>query len=202
MLKNVIGKKGAELRKLANRYINLDLDEVAKFFKNPNFEYRYLGLSILVLKYEGGNGEVCEFALKYLEFFDHWRLSDMLALKILGKSLLENGNWEMLLQLAKSKNRFIRRTALISTIPYIQNSRNFDDVLEIVQYLLEDRDILIQRATGRVLREIAKRNSNLITKFIEKNYKSIKRVTLREAIKKYPKPLQWKIERGVFKPTF
>ena len=201
-MKNVIGKKGAELRKLANRYINLDLDEVAKFFKNPNFEYRYLGLSILVLKYEGGNGEVCEFALKYLEFFDHWRLSDMLALKILGKSLLENGNWEMLLQLAKSKNRFIRRTALISTIPYIQNSRNFDDVLEIVQYLLEDRDILIQRATGRVLREIAKRNSNLITKFIEKNYKSIKRVTLREAIKKYPKPLQWKIERGVFKPTF
>ncbi len=201
-MKNVIGKKGAELRKLANRYINLDLDEVAKFFKNPNFEYRYLGLSILVLKYEGGNREVCEFALKYLEFFDHWRLSDMLALKILGKSLLENGNWEILLQLAKSKNRFIRRTALISTIPYIQNSRNFDDVLEIVQYLLEDRDILIQRATGRVLREIAKRNSNLITKFIEKNYKSIKRVTLREAIKKYPKPLQWKIERGVFKPTF
>ena len=201
-MKTIIGKKGAELRKLANRYINLDLDEVAKFLKNPNFEYRYLGLSILVLKYESGNREVCKFALKYLEFFDHWRLSDMLALKILGKSLLENGNWEMLLQLAKSKNRFIRRTALISTIPYIQNSRNFDNVLEIVQYLLEDRDILIQRATGRVLREIAKRNSNLITKFIEKNYKKIRKVTLREAIKKYPKPLQWQIERGVFKPTF
>jgi len=201
-LKTIIGKKGVELRKLANRYINLDLDEVAKFLKNPNFEYRYLGLSILVLKYESGNREVCKFALKYLEFFDHWRLSDMLALKILGKSLLENGNWEMLLQLAKSKNRFIRRTALISTIPYIQNSRNFDNVLEIVQYLLEDRDILIQRATGRVLREIAKRNSNLITKFIEKNYKKIRKVTLREAIKKYPKPLQWQIERGVFKPTF
>ncbi len=201
-MKNIIGKKGAELRKLASRYINLDLDEVAKFLENPNFEYRYLGLSILVLKYEGGNGEICKFALKYLEFFDHWRLSDMLALKILGKSLLDNGNWEILLQLVKSKNRFIRRTALISTIPYIQNSRNFDDVLEIVQYLLEDRDILIQRATGRVLREIAKRNGNLITKFIEKNYKNIKKVTLREAIKKYPKPLQWKIERGVFKPTF
>lgn len=201
-MKTIIGKKGVELRKLANRYINLDLDEVAKFLKNPNFEYRYLGLSILVLKYESGNREVCKFALKYLEFFDHWRLSDMLALKILGKSLLENGNWEMLLQLAKSKNRFIRRTALISTIPYIQNSRNFDNVLEIVQYLLEDRDILIQRATGRVLREIAKRNSNLITKFIEKNYKKIRKVTLREAIKKYPKPLQWQIERGVFKPTF
>jgi len=201
-LKTIIGKKGAELRKLANRYINLDLDEVAKFLKNPNFEYRYLGLSILVLKYENSNREVCKFALKYLEFFDHWRLSDMLALKILGKSLLENGNWEMLLQLAKSKNRFIRRTTLISTIPYIQNSRNFDNVLEIVQYLLEDRDILIHRATGRVLREIAKRNSNLITKFIEKNYKKIRKVTLREAIKKYPKPLQWQIERGVFKPTF
>ena len=201
-MKTIIGKKGAELRKLANRYINLDLDEVAKFLKNPNFEYRYLGLSILVLKYENSNREVCKFALKYLEFFDHWRLSDMLALKILGKSLLENGNWEMLLQLAKSKNRFIRRTTLISTIPYIQNSRNFDNVLEIVQYLLEDRDILIQRATGRVLREIAKRNSNLITKFIEKNYKKIRKVTLREAIKKYPKPLQWQIERGVFKPTF
>ena len=115
---------------------------------------------------------------------NNWDLVDLSAHKILGAFLLDNPRG-VLYKLARSSVMWDRRIAIISCFAFI-NKNDFKDALEISEILLEDKEDLIHKAVGWVLREVGKKDLKVEEDFLEKHYKGMPRTMLRYAIEKFP----------------
>ena len=91
----------------------------------------------------------------------------------------------VLYELALSENLWDRRIAIVSTFAFIRENE-FDDTLRIAKVLLADEHDLIHKAVGWMLREVGKRDGDLLRKFLRENYSCLPRVTLRYAIERFP----------------
>jgi len=100
---------------------------------------------------------------------------------------LAGGSRALLYHLAQSENLWERRIAVLATFHFIKNG-DFSDTLKIAAALLTDREDLIHKAVGWMLREVGKRNLQAEKKFLDKNYRKMPRTMLRYAIEKFPEP--------------
>ena len=178
-----------EERKIAINFANsVTLKDAEKLLKSKIHEERFVALEILVFKYGKGNlkerEEIYHFYLKNTEFINNWDLVDTSARYIVGNHLI-NKNKSILYKLAKSKNLWEKRIAMISTYEFIKNDK-FEDALRISKILLGDSHDLIHKAVGWILREIGNRNKKILEDFLKKHYKKIPRTMLRYAIEKFP----------------
>ncbi len=85
---------------------------------------------------------------------------------------------------ARSENLWERRIAIIATFAFIRDER-FGDTLKISKMLLGDSHDLIHKAVGWMLREVGKRDVNVLKKFLRENYSNLPRTTLRYAIERF-----------------
>jgi len=175
-------------RIIAQQYIQLNLIDIKKLLYNKIHEYRFTALLILISQYQQGNKDIKKkiynFYLKHSYQVNNWDLVDLSAPKIIGDYLL-NKNKSILFHLARSKNLWQKRIAIIATHEFIKNNK-FTDTLKISQLLLKDQHDLIHKAVGWMLREIGKRNQQLLEKFLNGNIHQLPRTTLRYAIEKFP----------------
>ena len=109
---------------------------------------------------------------------------DLSAPTIVGSYLL-NKPRKVLYQLADSKLLWDQRIAVVSTIALIRN-HDFIDILSLSEKLLYHDHDLMRKAVGWMLREMGKRNEDLLIQFLEKHNKTMPRTTLRYAIEKFP----------------
>ncbi len=149
-------------RKIASKFKDTPLSEIDKLLNSKFHEERLVSLFILVDKFKKGNEKVKEeifnFYLSKTKNINNWDLVDSSAHKIVGEYLLKNKNEELLKKLARSKNLWERRIAMIATYQFIING-NSRTTYEIANLLLSDRHELIQKAVGWMLRETGKRVS-------------------------------------------
>jgi 3-methyladenine DNA glycosylase AlkD len=176
-------------RIIAKKYfLNADLADVQKLLKRPIHEHRLTGLFILVYKFEKADEKtrqkIYSLYLKNARRVNNWDLVDLSAPKIVGVYLL-NKDRKILYNLARSKNLWEKRIAILATATFIRNDQ-FDDTLKISKILLKDTHDLIHKAVGWMLREIGKRDLKAEEKFLQKYYKVMPRTTLRYAIEKFP----------------
>ena len=73
----------------------------------------------------------------------------------------------------------------MTTYHLIRNNE-FDDTLAIASVLLEDRQDLIQKAVGWMLREVGNRDPLVAERFLDMNYRKMPRTMLRYAIERFP----------------
>jgi 3-methyladenine DNA glycosylase AlkD len=176
-----------EQRKIAKKYSELPLKETQKLLSGKIHEHRLTALLILVIKYKKADDtdkkRISHFYIKNFKHINNWDLVDLSSEKILGEYLLEKDK-SLLYRLAKSKNLWERRIAVITTFAFIRNNR-FDDTLKISGLLLNDRHDLIHKAVGWMLREIGKRDQEVEEKFLKKHYRKMPRTMLRYAIEKF-----------------
>jgi 3-methyladenine DNA glycosylase AlkD len=104
---------------------------------------------------------------------------------------------DILYRLAKSKNMWEQRIAIVSTWAFIRN-RELEDTLAISELLLDHPHDLIHKAVGWMLRELSKRDEIAMLQFIETHYKRIPRTTLRYAIERLPEDVRKNILQGKF----
>lgn len=174
-------------RVLAKKFKDLLLDDVEKLLQSKIHEHRLIALFILILKYKNTDGKaqdkIIKIYLKNLNFINNWDLVDSSAPYLLGSYLL-NKKRELLYKLAKSKNLWKRRIAIMSTYAFIK-SHQFDDALKIAEILLKDEHDLIHKAVGWMLREVGNRNLEVEKSFLDKHYNLMPRTMLRYAIEKF-----------------
>lgn len=182
-----LGVRVPELRKLAKKYSELSLIEIHKLLKSVYHEERLCALLLLVKKFEQSKYEksvIYKLYLNNTKYINSWDLVDCSAYKIIGV-YLEDKNKSTLYKLARSKDLWERRIAIISTLHFIKN-RQFDDTLEIAKKLLNDKEELIHKAVGWMLREVGKQSLDVEKKFLLNSYKKMPRMMLRYAIEKFP----------------
>lgn len=182
-----LGVKVPDQREIADKFQKLSLGDLEKLLNSKVHEYRMTALLILIKQYkkadEREKKKIFNFYLKNSRNINNWDLVDLSAPKIVGDYLL-NKPRNVLYKLARSKNLWERRIAIISTWIIIRNNE-FDDTLKISKMLLKDEHDLIHKAVGWMLREVGKRDQKIEEEFLRKYYSKMPRVMLRYAIERF-----------------
>jgi len=186
-----LGIKVPIQRKIAKKYIGLSLKEIQELLNSKIHEHRLVALLILIEKYKKAKKNqiekrrIFEFYLDNTKNINNWDLVDLSAPNIVGNFLQKEKSF-ILRELAKSENIWKRRIAIISTYAFIKK-RIFGETLAISEILLHDEHDLIHKAVGWMLREIGKRNKEILELFLSTRNKDMPRTMLRYAIEKFPK---------------
>ena len=185
-----IGVKVPQIRVVAKRFKDISLKETITLLKSDIHEERLAALLILIAKYakedDAGKKKIYELYLRNTNCINNWDLVDLSAEHIVG-SFLRDRSRKPIYALAKSKVLWERRIAALSTYHYIKNG-DFNDTLRIARMLINDREDLIHKAMGWMLREVGKRDINAEERFLKKYYKKMPRTMLRYAIERFPEP--------------
>ena len=188
-------------RKIARRYRHLPLDDVSKLLASPIHEHRFTALTILVAKYEAGDDPtriaVFDFYLANTKLVNNWDLVDTSGPYIVGEHLLKRSR-KVLYRLAKSRNLWERRIAMVSTLAFIRRG-DIADVFAVAKLLLQDEHDLMHKATGWILREAGKRSLPDLLAFLAEHYAALPRTVLRYAIERLPEEQRQRALRGQFK---
>jgi 3-methyladenine DNA glycosylase AlkD len=186
------------LRQLALTHKKLKLKETEKLLKKKYHEARLLALLIMVNKYRDGTDKektaVAKCYLRNTQWVNNWDLVDCSAHLILGP-WLEHRDRKILDKLAKSNSLWERRISIIATYHFIRQGE-FDDALRIARLLVHDKEDLIHKATGWMLREIGNRHRATEETFLLEHSSSMPRTMLRYAIEKFPESLRRKYLDG------
>lgn len=177
------------LRKLVRKHESASLTTLSTLLKCKHHEDRMLALLILVRQYQGGDAglkqKIFELYLKNTRYINNWDLVDLSAGQIIGAHL--GTDRSLLYRLSNSSSLWERRISVLATFHLIKKGE-FADTLELAENLLDDREDLMHKAVGWMLREIGNRNPAVERRFLAKNYKRMPRTMLRYAIEKFPEP--------------
>jgi 3-methyladenine DNA glycosylase AlkD len=183
-----LGLSSFQIESISKDFNDLPLIEVLKLLKGIFHEERMLAVRILVNKFEKANAQdrikIAKFYLKNSRFINNWDLVDVSAHKIVGPHVEAVGD-TVLFDMARSKILWDRRIAIISTFHFIKKGSS-DLTLKIAELLLGDKEDLMHKAVGWMLREVGKRCGVAIEEeFLMKYYKKMPRTMLRYAIEKF-----------------
>ena len=183
-----LGIRVPEIRKLVREFRGLSTGEASELIKSKYHEERLFSLLAMVDIYKRGDDkdkrEIYKLYLKNTKFINNWDLVDLSAPNIVGAYLMDRDK-KPLYGLAKSNDLWKRRISIMSTFSFIKNNL-FDDTLKIAKILLHDKEDLIHKATGWMLREVGKRNMEVEEVFLKKIYKGMPRTMLRYSIERFP----------------
>lgn len=197
-----LGLKVPVCRRIAKKYVTLDFSALDKLIQSKNHEERMVVLLILVEKFSKESDvektKIYKFYLTHTKWINNWDLVDLSAPKILGSYLFSSiqnrkaspsGKYEVLFKLAKSKNLWEKRIAIVSTWYFIKKNE-FQITLDLAEQLLNDNHNLIHKSVGWMLREVGKKSVFFLTPFLKKHYKTMPRTMLRYAIEKFPEEIR------------
>ncbi len=177
------------IRSVSKKYVDLSFADIKKLLNSKIHEYRFAGLEILVLKYEifpKESKKIVDFYIENLDRVNNWDLVDTSAPYILGDYLKDKKDRKILYKLSKSENMWKRRVSVVSTLSFIKTG-DFKDILSLSKNLIEDKNDLIAKAVGWMLREVYKIDKKVLEDFLLKFGFKMQRVCLRYCIEKMPK---------------
>lgn len=183
-----LGIRVPEIRTQVKKCEAVSLADIQMLLLSVFHEERLFALLLLVRKFDKGNDQekkaIYDLYLKHTHCVNNWDLVDSSASQIVG-GYLEARDRKMLFKLVISASIWERRIAIISTFYFIRNDQ-FEDALKLAGHLLQDKEDLIHKAVGWMLREVGKRNVAVEKAFLRVHYKIMPRTMLRYAIEKFP----------------
>ena len=125
------------------------------------------------------------------KYVDNWAKCDGFCNHTIGsfvekypESVQELKNW------TKSKNRWLRRAAAVSLIIPAKQGRFLADILEIADQLLLDKDDMVQKGYGWLLKEASRLHQKEVFDYVVSERKIMPRTALRYAIELMPEKLR------------
>jgi 3-methyladenine DNA glycosylase AlkD len=90
----------------------------------------------------------------------------------------------------QSENRWMRRAAAVSLIVPAKHGKFLKEAMEIADLLRTDRDDMVQKGYGWLLKEASRKYQKAVFDYVMKNKKEMPRTALRYAIELMPKELK------------
>lgn len=182
-----LGLTVPQTRAIAKDCRELSLDDLVVLLGSKYHEERLLALHVLVHQFEraddAGQKAIYDFYLEQRAEINNWDLVDTSAPRIVGGYLLTRPR-TMLHKLAKSKNLWDRRIAIVATW-WLIRARDFDDCLKLCETLINDQHDLIHKACGWMLREVGKKDVATLKRFLMIYKDKLPRTALRYAIERF-----------------
>ena len=182
-----IGIKVPILRTVSREFRTMPLGEIESLLQSPIHEERHVALMILVLQVaksdDAQRKAAFDLYLRNTQFVNNWDLVDCSAPQIVGGFLM-NRSRKPLLELAKSSSLWERRIAIVSTQHFIRHG-DLGETLTISQKLLKDKEDLIHKAAGWMLREVGKKDQAVLEGFLDRHGTAMPRTMLRYAIERF-----------------
>lgn len=183
-----LGIKVPVVRATVKQYLKaLTPSDVAILVKSDYHEIRLAGLIAWVEMYkkskdEATQNEIVELYLNHTSYVNNWDLVDLSCEYILGEYLLDRPK-DLLFELASSANMWEQRISIITTLTFIRKG-SFTTTLELAEIFLNHQHDLMHKATGWCLREVGKRNLDILRTFLNKHAAAMPRTMLRYSIEK------------------
>ena len=186
-----IGVVVPQTRKVAARYKDLPITEIANLTNSDIHEVRLCGLVILTNQFKRSRDliekkRLFNFYLKELKagHVNNWDLVDVTA-PTLGEYLLQlEDPMAVLNKLAKSKSLWERRVSVVFTFAFLR-AGDLEPTYEMAERHLEDSHDLMHKAVGWLLREMGKRDPGLLRAFLQAHCTEMPRTALRYSIEKF-----------------
>jgi 3-methyladenine DNA glycosylase AlkD len=181
-------------RKVAKEYKDLPLIEIKKLSSSPFHEIRFVALAILVMQFQAAKDQTVRKRLyqnyilmvKSGGIVNNWDLVDATA-PYFGEYLIDDPDRiKILMRLAKNKDLWVQRVAIILTFALIRNGESKPTLILAKEFLKLPHD-LIHKATGWMLREVGKRDLAALRGFLKLNVHQMPRTMLRYSIEQLPK---------------
>jgi 3-methyladenine DNA glycosylase AlkD len=184
-----IGVRMGQVFELAKEFIDMEPAEIEKLMESDIHEIRAGGMSIMGK--QASHKKTSEERLKELyelyigrhDRINSWDLVDLAAHYVVGRYLKDKPR-DILYKLARSKNMFERRSAIVSTAHFIRH-KDVDDAFKIAEIMIYDKEDTVQRATGWMLRYADGVDRPGLLAFLDKHAAVMPRTTLRASIEHF-----------------
>lgn len=183
-----IGVRMGSIFDLAKEFVAMPVAEIETLLDSDIHEMRVGALSIMAKQYplktttEERRGELYDLYIRRHDRINNWDLVDLAAWHVVGPWLVDKPR-AILHRLAKSKNMWERRTAILATFSFIRRGE-FDDTLKIAERLITDEEELILKAAGWALRVVGDKDRDVLNAFLDQHAARMPRVMLSNAIEK------------------
>src|SRR5919106_2259906 len=168
---------------LAKELMDMPPKEIEKLLESPIHKIRAGAVSIMDWQarskktHEKRRKELFDLYIRRHDRINNWDLVDRSAPYVVGGYLVDKPR-DVLYKLARSKNVWERRTAIVSTYYFIRLG-DVTDTFKIAEMLLNDDHDLIHKATGGWLREAGKKEPQRLLSFLNKHAATMPRTALR-----------------------
>jgi 3-methyladenine DNA glycosylase AlkD len=145
------------------------------------------------------NNQRKNFLPEDFKLFDHWVNSyignwascDTFCNHTMGEFVVMYPEFiEELKKWAKSDNRWVKRAAAVSLIVPARKGKFLKDIFEIADIMLLDKDDMVQKGYGWMLKSASQFYQKEVFDYVVKNKVVMPRTALRYAIEKMPKELK------------
>jgi len=182
----IMGVRMGQVFALAKEFMDMPPIEIEKLLHSPIHEVRVGGVSIMDWQARSKKTpaerrkELFDLYIRHHDRINNWDLVDRSAPYVVGGYLFDKPR-DILYKLARSRNIWERRTAMVSTGYFIRQG-DIDDTFKIAELLLKDDQDLIHKATGWMLRAAGGTDRQRLLSFLDKYAASMPRTALRYAI--------------------
>jgi 3-methyladenine DNA glycosylase AlkD len=125
------------------------------------------------------------------EYVNNWASCDTLCNHTVGEFIEMYPEYlARLKEFAASENRWVRRAAAVTLIVPARKGKFLPEILEIAATLLTDKDDLVRKGYGWLLKAASQANQQAIFDFVMEHKSVMPRTALRYAIEKMPPELR------------
>ena len=190
----IMGVAFGKIFGVAKKFMQAPLGEIDRLLASPFYEVRMAAVSIMDFQARAKSTTpsqrkaLFDLYMRRHDRINNWDLVDRAAPHVVGRYLADRPR-DALYRLARSRDPWKRRTAIVSTYYFIR-AGDVDETFRIAELLLGAEQELVQKATGSWLREAGKKDPRALVRFLEKHAARMPATTLRYATEKLGKDLR------------
>lgn len=184
-----MGIRMGTLFAISKRFTDMPVKDLEKLLESPVHEVRAGAVSVMNqaarLKNitESRRKELYDLYMRRHDRINNWDLVDLGAIYVVGLYLADKSR-TILYKLARSKDPWERRTAIIAPMYFVLKRREVDDTFNISEILIGDKHDLIHKAVGWGLRTAGDRDQKRLLRLLDQHAQTMPRTMLRYAIEK------------------
>lgn len=193
---NYYGVRIPLVREIANQYFKEisqhDIDDIftlcEELLKTKNYEHKVIAFHwSYKCKKQFQRKHFMIFESWIKTYVDDWSDCDDLCTHSLGYIVFQYPEFlPNVQQWASSNNRWMRRASAVTLIYSARKGAHLDSIFSTAHILLLDKDDMVQKGYGWMLKEASKKSLEDVFKFVIKNKTKMPRTALRYAIEKMP----------------